>query len=99
MPKVIFYSRDWVRPRPGNKGKKRRMAKKIRLDQGQIEVVDDLMAHILRAKTAAERIRIGFELWASTRNLLLVHLRKTHPDWNAEKIKREVSRRLSHGAI
>jgi hypothetical protein len=69
------------------------------LDQGQIEAVDDLMADILRGKTAAERIRIGFDLWISTRNMLLVHLRKTHPDWNAEKIKREVARRLSHGAI
>ena len=75
------------------------MAKEIRLDRGQIEVVDDFMADILRAKTAAERIRIGFELWTSTRNMLLVHLRKTHPEWNAERIKKEVARRLSHGAI
>ncbi len=75
------------------------MAGKIRLDRGQIEVVDDLMADILRAKTAAERIRIGFDLWTSTRNMLLVHLRKTHPEWNAERIKQEVARRLSHGAI
>lgn len=39
------------------------MAGKIRLELGQIEVVDDLMADILRAKTAAERIRIAFDLW------------------------------------
>ncbi len=57
------------------------------------------MADVLRAKTAAERIRIGFDLWTSTRNMLLVHLGKTHPDWNAERIKQEVDRRLSHGAI
>ena len=88
-----------MRPKPGNKGKIAPMAKKIRLDQGQIEVVDDLMADVLRAKTAAERIRIGFDLWTSTRNMLLVHLRKTHPDWNDERIKQEVARRLSHGAI
>ena len=75
------------------------MAGKIRLDRGQIEVVDDFMADIFRAKTAAERIRIGFGLWTSTRNMLLVHLRKTHPDWNDERIKQEVARRLSHGAI
>ena len=75
------------------------MAGKIRLDQGQIEVGDNLMAGILRGKTWSERIRIGFDLWQSTRNMLLVHLRKTHPDWNAEKIKHEVARRLSHGAI
>ena len=75
------------------------MARKIRLDKGQIEAVDDLMADILRGKTAAERIRIGFDLWISTRKMLLVHLRKTHPDWTAEKIEHEVARRLSHGAI
>lgn len=57
------------------------------------------MADILRDKTAAERIRIGFDLWTSTRNMLLVHLRKTHPDWTEERVKQEVARRLSHGAI
>jgi hypothetical protein len=75
------------------------LVEKIRLDQSQIEAVDDLMADILRGKTAAERIRIGFDLWISTRDMLLVHLRKTHPDWNAEKIEHEVARRLSHGAV
>ena len=71
--------------------------RKMRLDRGQIEVVDDFMADVLRAKTAAERIRIGFDLWTSTRHMLLAHLRKTHPDWNDERIKEEVARRLSHG--
>ena len=75
------------------------VARKIRLDKGQIDAVDDLMADILRDKTAAERIRIGFDLWTSTRNMLLVHLRKTHPDWTEERVKQEVARRLSHGAI
>ena len=54
------------------------------------------MADILRGKTASERIRIGFDLWTSTRNMLMVHLRKTHPDWNDERVKQEVARRLSH---
>lgn len=31
----------------------------MRLDNGQIEVVDDAMAEMLRHKTPAERIRIG----------------------------------------
>ncbi len=75
------------------------MAKELRLDQGQIEVVDDLMAGILRAKTAAERIRIGFDIWVSTRDMLRVHLSKTHPDWGAEKVNQETARRLSHGAV
>mgnify|MGYP003416368647 FL=1 len=32
----------------------------MRLDKGQIEVVDDAMAEVLRHKTPAERIHIGF---------------------------------------
>ena len=71
----------------------------LRLDPGQIEVVDDAMAEILRYKTPAERIRIGFTLWTSTRNMLMTHLRKTHPDWNDDQIKKEVAKRLSHGTV
>ena len=71
----------------------------LRLDPGQIEVVDDAMAEILRRKTPAERIRIGFALWTSARDMLMTHLKKTHPDWNDERVAKEVARRLSHGAV
>jgi hypothetical protein len=75
------------------------MEKRLRLDHGQIEVVDDTMAEVLRQKTHAERIRIGFNIWISTRNMLMAYLRKTHPDWDFERIRHEVVRRLSHGAV
>jgi hypothetical protein len=71
----------------------------LRLDPGQIEVVDDTMAEILRHKTPAERIRIGFSLWTSARDMLMTHLKKTHPDWDKGRIEKEVARRLSHGAV
>ena len=71
----------------------------LRLDPGQIEVVDDAMAEILRRKTPAERIRIGFALWTSARDMLLTHMEKTHPDWDKSRIEKEVARRLSHGAV
>jgi hypothetical protein len=71
----------------------------LRLDPGQIEVVDDTMAEILRRKTPAERIRIGFTMWASARDMLMIHLKKTHPDWNDERVAKEVARRLSHGLV
>ena len=71
----------------------------LRLDQGQIEMVDDTMAEILRHKTPAERIRIGFTMWTSARNMLMTHLKKTHPEWNNDRVEKEVARRLSHGAI
>ncbi len=75
------------------------MPKIIRLDRGQIEVVDEVMANILRQKTPAERIQIGFHLWSSVRKMLRVHLRRTHPEWDAEMLEKEVVRRLSRGAV
>jgi len=75
------------------------MRKGSRLDRGQIEVVDDKMAEVLRRKTPAERIRIGFGLWTSARDMLLVNLKKTYPEWDAERLNREVAKRLSHGAV
>ena len=75
------------------------MQKNLRLDRGQIEVVDDAMAEVLRHKTPAERIRIGFDLWISARNMLMTHLKKTHPEWDNSKLSQEVARRLSHGAV
>jgi hypothetical protein len=71
----------------------------LRLDPGQIEVVDDTMAEILRRKTPAERIRIGFTLWTSACNMLMTHLKKTHPEWDNDRVKKVVAKRLSHGAI
>lgn len=70
----------------------------MRLDDGQIEVVDDAMAGVLRRKTPAERLAIGFALWESARTMLTSHLASTHPDWDARRVSREVARRLSHGA-
>lgn len=43
------------------------MKNNLRLDAGQIEVVDNVMAEVLRRKTRAERIRIGFNIWISAR--------------------------------
>jgi len=71
----------------------------LRLDRGQIEVVDDAMAEVLRCKTPAQRIGIGFALWTSARSMLITHLKRTHPEWSTEMVEKEVARRLSHGAF
>ncbi len=70
----------------------------MRLDRGQIEVVDDAMAAVLRAKTGAERLAIASGLFASARRMLTSHLQAEHPEWDAARVAREVARRLSHGA-
>ena len=71
----------------------------IRIDPRQIEVMDDDMAAVLRAKTGAERLRIAFAMYSSARRMILSHLSAEHPDWSESEIRRETARRLSHGAV
>ena len=71
----------------------------MRLDDGQIEVLDDVMAEIFKKKTPAERLQIAFGMWRSARKQLLCHLRSLHPEWSEEQIEKAVAKRLSHGAI
>lgn len=71
----------------------------MRLDTGQIEVLDDSMVAVLRKKKPAERIRIGFEIWASAHAMLTAHLKSLHPDWDKKRVEREVAGRFLHGAL
>jgi hypothetical protein len=64
-----------------------------------IEVVDDEMVAVLRAKTGAERLRIANAMYVSARRMLVSHLRHTHPEWDETRVAREAARRLSHGAV
>jgi hypothetical protein len=70
----------------------------MRLDPGQIEVIDDQMAAVIRQKSGAERLAIANGLYVSARRTLTSHLRFEHPEWSDEQIAREVARRLSHGS-
>ena len=69
------------------------------LDDLHIEVMDDDMVRILRSKTGAERLQIASDMFASARRMIASHLAAEHPDWDEEKIQRETSRRISHGAV
>ena len=72
---------------------------KLRLDDGQIEVVEDKVAEILKGKTPAERLMLGFDMWHSASMMLFNYVKSQHPEWNEEKIQKEVARRLSHGTV
>ncbi|HKO29988.1 MAG TPA: hypothetical protein VJU54_02530 [Nitrospiraceae bacterium] len=74
------------------------MTQSYRLDAGQIEVVEGRMAEVLRTKTPAQRLAIGFALRRSAERLLRAHLTSAHPDWDSQRVVREVAGRLSHGA-
>ena len=69
------------------------------IDERNIEVIDDIMARILREKTPQQRLAIAFDLWASARKQLSNYLRAEHPDWSDSMIRKEVVKRLSHGTV
>jgi hypothetical protein len=68
-----------------------------RLDVGAIEVVEEAVAAILRAKTPAERILQAAAAHRTARALMTAQIRSQHPDWNDEQISRELLRRLTGG--
>jgi len=70
----------------------------MRLDRGQIEVLDERMAEVLRRKSPAERLAIGFEMWESAREMIKSFLASEHPDWSEAQVDQEVARRLLRGA-
>jgi hypothetical protein len=70
-----------------------------KLEPRNIEVMDDQMAAVLRAKTGAQRLQIADRMFAFARDHLAARLRQEHPDWPEQQVRREVARRLSHGAV
>jgi hypothetical protein len=83
-----------TQPLPGE-----RRGRAIRLDWGQIEVVDEQMAAVLRTKTGAERSAIANGMFLFARRMLTSMLTHDHPDWDEQRVQREVSRRISHGLV
>ena len=70
---------------------------KYRLDPGQIEVVDDALAEVLRRKTPWERIGMVFSADRMARLLLEGSIRTRHPDWDDLRVAREIVRRMARG--
>jgi hypothetical protein len=71
---------------------------KSRLDPGQIEVVDEAVAAILRQKSPAERIAMAVDANKTARLLIAGGLRTQHPDWTDQQIADEVVRRMTRGS-
>jgi hypothetical protein len=64
-----------------------------------IEIIDDQMASLLRSKTEAERFAMIDKFWRFARTLILARIAHEHPDWTEDQVRREVARRMSHGAV
>ncbi len=71
---------------------------KWRLDAGQIEVVDEGVARVLREKTPTERVGMVLAANRTMRLVIEGSLRGRYPDWTDDQIKKEVARRMSGGA-
>ena len=67
------------------------------IEPSRIEVVDPVIAMILRNKTPAERLSMVFECNRTFRRRLAGHLQTRHPDWDDSAIAREIARRMSRG--
>ncbi|MEO6436263.1 MAG: hypothetical protein ABIP55_10970 [Tepidisphaeraceae bacterium] len=73
------------------------MKTKWRLDPGQIEVVDDAVAEVLRTKTPAQRVEMITAAHRTAKLMLAAAVKRKHPDWDARAVAREVARRLIGG--
>lgn len=64
-----------------------------------IDVMDNLVADVLRLKSDAERLAMVDHMWCFARDMIRSNLRRDHPDWTEEEVDRMTARRLSHGAV
>jgi hypothetical protein len=71
---------------------------KWRLDDGQIEVVDDAVVEALRRMTPAERVAKVFDCNRTMRLVIEGYLRTRHPEWDDVQIRSEVRRRMTRGS-
>ena len=70
--------------------------KKFRLDRGQIEVVDDRVAEILKTKSGRERLKMVWDAWTFYEKTVKGYLKGRHPEWTDEQIRKEIVRRVTH---
>ena len=69
-----------------------------RLDKGQIGVVDDQVAAIIKAKTGPERLSMAWDAWAFFELRITAHLKSLHPEWTVEQIQKDIFRRVAYGS-
>lgn len=65
-----------------------------RLDPTRVEPLHPEVARVLRGKSGMERLRLAHEAWELARDRLTAFLHARHPDWPADRLRHEVSKRL-----
>jgi len=66
------------------------------IDPRRIEVVDAEVARILRGMSGMDRLRLAHEAWELARERLIAFVSSRNPQWHAERVRREVAKRLAH---
>lgn len=64
-----------------------------------IEIIESEMVSVLKTKTAAERLAVGFNLRISARKLVTNLMKSKYPALTEEEIEKIVSKRFLDGSI
>ena len=70
----------------------------MEIDPRRIEVLDPIVAEILRRKTGTERVQMTVESNRSMRRRLEAQIRQLHPEWTDDEVRVEIARRVLNGA-
>ena len=73
------------------------MANQHSRDTATTDVIQPEMVRVLAGKSDAERLRIGWGMWRSARNMLVRIVTAEFPDLPPEERQQVVARRMSHG--
>ena len=68
------------------------------IDPGRIEVIDEMVARILRSKTVTQRVAMILQANQTMRQLIESPLRAVYPAYTDDQIRREVAGRMSRGS-
>jgi hypothetical protein len=70
----------------------------MEIDPRRIEVLDAMVAEILRRKSGTERVQMTVESNRSMRRRLEAQIRQLHPNWTDDEVRAEIARRVLNGA-
>lgn len=63
----------------------------------RIEMIDDQMAEILRAKSPSEKVAMISAAHSTARVLVQAGIRYQHPEWDDLRVHTEIAKRVSGG--
>jgi len=101
----VIAAMDRVRGKIGRFGRQERLIFPARCGDNSdmpkhrsIEWLEPEFATMLRAKTGAQRLAVGFRLHRFATRMLAAAVQSQHPDWSETAKRDEVAKRLRDGA-